>query len=88
MKKEIKTALISVFYKDGLDEIVKLLHKRGVKIISTGGTAEFIRKLNVPVTEVETITDFPSIFGGRVKTLQPLQCAMPLLLISKKSLPM
>ena len=72
MKKEIKTALISVFYKDGLDEIVKLLHKRGVKIISTGGTAEFIRKLNVPVTEVETITDFPSIFGGRVKTLQPL----------------
>ena len=71
MNKQIKSALISVFYKDGLDEIVRLLNERGVKIISTGGTADFIRKINVPVTEVETLTGFPSVFGGRVKTLHP-----------------
>jgi len=69
--KKINSALISVFNKDGLDEIVKLLHKHNIKIISTGGTAEFIRKLNIPVTEVETITNYPAMFGGRVKTLQP-----------------
>jgi phosphoribosylaminoimidazolecarboxamide formyltransferase/IMP cyclohydrolase len=69
--KKIKSALISVFNKDGLEEIVKLLAKHNVKIISTGGTAEFIRKLGVPVTEVETITNYPALFGGRVKTLQP-----------------
>lgn len=69
--KKINTALISVFSKDGLSEIVNLLHKNGVKIISTGGTAEFIRKMDIPVTEVEELTDFPSIFGGRVKTLHP-----------------
>jgi len=68
---KIRSALISVFNKDGLEEIVKLLAKQKVKIISTGGTAEFIRKLKIPVTEVETITNFPAIFGGRVKTLQP-----------------
>lgn len=71
MNKKIRSALISVFNKDGLEEIVKLLSKYEVKIISTGGTADFIRKLGVPVTEVETITNFPSIFGGRVKTLEP-----------------
>lgn len=71
MNKTINSALISVFNKDGLDEIVKLLAKHNVKIISTGGTAEFIRKLAVQVTEVEEITNFPSMFGGRVKTLQP-----------------
>ena len=71
MNKKINSALISVFNKDGLDEIIKLLHEHDVKIISTGGTAEFIRKLNTPVTEVETITNFPAVFGGRVKTLQP-----------------
>lgn len=71
MNKKIESALISVFNKDGLDEIVKTLHKHGVKIISTGGTADFIRKLDVPVILVETITNFPSIFGGRVKTLEP-----------------
>jgi len=71
MTKQIGSALISVFNKDGLDEIVKLLHKHKVKIISTGGTADFIRKLKIPVTEVETLTGFPSVFGGRVKTLQP-----------------
>ncbi len=68
---KIRSALISVFNKDGLEEIVKLLAKRKIKIISTGGTAEFIRKLKIPVTEVETVTNFPAIFGGRVKTLQP-----------------
>ncbi len=67
----IKTALISVFNKDGLSDIVELLHKHGVQIISTGGTADFIRKMNVPVTEVEELTGFPAIFDGRVKTLQP-----------------
>lgn len=71
MKRRINSALISVFNKDGLDEIVKLLHKHKVRIISTGGTADFIRKLKIPVTEVEDITGFPSVFGGRVKTLQP-----------------
>ena len=71
MKKKINSALISVFNKDGLEEIVKLLYKHKVKIISTGGTAEFIRKLGINVTEVETITNYPSLFGGRVKTLQP-----------------
>jgi len=71
MKKTIKRALVSVFHKDGLDEILKLLHRQGVKIISTGGTAEHIRKLKIPVTEVEDITKSPSVFGGRVKTLHP-----------------
>jgi phosphoribosylaminoimidazolecarboxamide formyltransferase / IMP cyclohydrolase len=71
MKKTIKTALISVYNKDGLEQIVKLLNEKKVKIISTGGTADFIRGLNVPVTTVEKITNFPSVFGGRVKTLQP-----------------
>ncbi len=69
--KKVASALVSVFNKDGLDKIVTLLHKHGVKIISTGGTADFIRKLNIPVTEVEAITNFPAMFGGRVKTLQP-----------------
>jgi phosphoribosylaminoimidazolecarboxamide formyltransferase/IMP cyclohydrolase len=71
MKKKINSALVSVFNKDGLEEIIKLLQKHKVKIISTGGTAEFIRELKIPVTEVETITNYPSLFGGRVKTLQP-----------------
>jgi phosphoribosylaminoimidazolecarboxamide formyltransferase/IMP cyclohydrolase len=71
MEKQIKTALVSVFSKDGLDPIIKLLDKNGVKIISTGGTADYIKKLGVKVTEVEEITGFPSVFGGRVKTLQP-----------------
>lgn len=69
--KKIQSALISVFNKDGLEDIINLLAKHNIKIISTGGTAEFIRKLNVPVTEVEEITNYPALFGGRVKTLQP-----------------
>lgn len=71
MEKQIKTALVSVFSKDGLAPIIELLNKKGVKIISTGGTADFIRKMNVPVTLVEELTGFPAIFDGRVKTLQP-----------------
>ncbi|HAQ02414.1 TPA: bifunctional phosphoribosylaminoimidazolecarboxamide formyltransferase/IMP cyclohydrolase PurH [Candidatus Nomurabacteria bacterium] len=71
MNKKIKKALVSVFNKEGLEEIVKLLSKYEVKIISTGGTADFIKKLGIPVTEVETITNFPAVFDGRVKTLAP-----------------
>ncbi len=69
--KTIKTALISVFYKDGLDEILALLHKGGVKFLSTGGTREFIQGLGYECDAVEDLTGYPSIFGGRVKTLHP-----------------
>ncbi|MFZ2912145.1 MAG: hypothetical protein WAZ75_03615, partial [Candidatus Absconditicoccaceae bacterium] len=72
MKKTIKSAFISVFYKtNGLDLIVKKLHELGVSITSTGGTADFIEGLGVPVIKAETITGYPSILGGRVKTLHP-----------------
>lgn len=71
MNKKISSALISVFYKDGLDNIVKELNKLGVKIYSTGGTQQFIEKLGVPVIPVEDLTTYPSILGGRVKTLHP-----------------
>ena len=71
MKKKINSALISVYNKEGLDKIVKLLFKHKIKIISTGGTADFIRELKIPVIPVETITKMPPIFGGRVKTLEP-----------------
>lgn len=69
--KKISSALISVFYKDGLEQIVKKLNDSGVKIYSTGGTQSFIEKLGIAVTPVEKITGFPSILGGRVKTLHP-----------------
>ena len=68
---KIKSALISVYHKDNLDEIVKTLHANDVKLISTGGTKKFIEELGIPVIAVESITDYPSIFGGRVKTLHP-----------------
>lgn len=71
MDKKIKTALISVYYKDQLDEIVRKLDQQGVSIISTGGTKEFIEKLGIRVTAVEELTGYPSILGGRVKTLHP-----------------
>ncbi len=71
MQKKITTALISVFYKDGLENIVKELHQLGVVIYSTGGTQKFIEALNVPCVPVESITTYPSILGGRVKTLHP-----------------
>ena len=69
--KEIKTALISVFHKDGLDEILRLLNNSGVKFISTGGTRDFIRGLGYDCEAVEDLTGYPSILGGRVKTLHP-----------------
>lgn len=69
--KKIKSALISVFYKDKLDSLVLKLNESGVKIYSTGGTQEFIEKLGVKVTPVEQLTSYPSILGGRVKTLHP-----------------
>lgn len=69
--KRIKSALISVFYKDGLDEIVKTLAAAGVDIYSTGGTLAFIESLGVKATAVESLTGYPSILGGRVKTLHP-----------------
>lgn len=71
MNKRISSALISVFYKDGLDNIVKELHSLGVTIYSTGGTQQFIEQLKVPVVPVEDLTTYPSILGGRVKTLHP-----------------
>jgi phosphoribosylaminoimidazolecarboxamide formyltransferase / IMP cyclohydrolase len=71
MNKKIQSALISVFYKDGLDSLVQLLHEQNVTIYSTGGTQAFIEKLGVPVVPVENLTTYPSILGGRVKTLHP-----------------
>jgi len=69
--KKIKNALISVFYKDKLDQIAQLLHQLGIKLFATGGTYNFIKELNIPVTEVESLTGYPSILDGRVKTLHP-----------------
>lgn len=69
--REIKTALISVFHKDGLEDILKKLNKEGVKFLSTGGTQEFIESLGYECQKVEDITTYPSILGGRVKTLHP-----------------
>ncbi|HET6768811.1 MAG TPA: bifunctional phosphoribosylaminoimidazolecarboxamide formyltransferase/IMP cyclohydrolase, partial [Chitinophagaceae bacterium] len=71
MNKKIQSALISVFYKDGLESIVKLLSELGITIYSTGGTQSFIEKLGVNVVPVEDLTTYPSILGGRVKTLHP-----------------
>ncbi len=69
--KKIKTALVSVYHKDGLDEILKKLNSLGVSFISTGGTREFIESLGFPCQAVENVTGYPSILGGRVKTLHP-----------------
>lgn len=71
MQKKIQSALISVFYKDGLEKIVEQLQKNNVTIYSTGGTQDFIEKLGVPCVPVESLTSYPSILGGRVKTLHP-----------------
>ncbi len=71
MNKKIKSALISVFYKDGLENIIQQLHQLGVTIYSTGGTQKFIEELYVPCVPVESLTTYPSILGGRVKTLHP-----------------
>jgi phosphoribosylaminoimidazolecarboxamide formyltransferase/IMP cyclohydrolase len=69
--KPISSALISVFSKEGLDRIVRKLHELGISIYSTGGTEKFINELGIPVTAVEDLTSYPSILGGRVKTLHP-----------------
>lgn len=69
--KKIKTALISVYHKDGLDTIISRLHEEGVQFLSTGGTRQFIESLGYPCQAVEDLTSYPSILGGRVKTLHP-----------------
>ncbi|MBP5507520.1 MAG: IMP cyclohydrolase [Prevotella sp.] len=69
--KTIKTALISVFNKDGLEELLAELHAGGVKFLSTGGTQQFIESLGYECQTVESVTTYPSILGGRVKTLHP-----------------
>ena len=69
--KKIKTALVSVFHKDGLDELLAELHAQGVQFLSTGGTQSFIESLGYPCQKVEDVTTYPSILGGRVKTLHP-----------------
>jgi phosphoribosylaminoimidazolecarboxamide formyltransferase/IMP cyclohydrolase len=70
-KKQIKRALVSVYHKDKLDVIIKKLHAEGVEFISTGGTQSFIESLDIPCQAVEDLTGYPSILGGRVKTLHP-----------------
>ena len=69
--RELKTALISVFHKDGLDELLAKLNAEGVKFLSTGGTQKFIESLGYECQAVESVTSYPSILGGRVKTLHP-----------------
>ncbi len=69
--KKIKKALVSVFHKDGLDDLLAALHADGVEFLSTGGTQKFIESLGYPCEKVETLTTYPSILGGRVKTLHP-----------------
>ncbi len=69
--KKIQSALISVFYKDGLENLIKELNNLGVTIYSTGGTQKFIEDLKIPCVPVESLTSYPSILGGRVKTLHP-----------------
>jgi phosphoribosylaminoimidazolecarboxamide formyltransferase / IMP cyclohydrolase len=71
MNKKIKSALISVFYKDGLEPLLKTLQQQNVTIYSTGGTKTFIDSLGIQCVSVETVTEFPSVLGGRVKTLHP-----------------
>ncbi len=68
---QIRSALISVYSKDGLEPIIRRLHELGVQLYSTGGTQSFIEKLSIPVTAVESLTGYPSILDGRVKTLHP-----------------
>ena len=69
--KKIKTALISVFHKDGLDELLRKLNAEGVRFLSTGGTQKFIEEQGYECQKVEDVTTYPSILGGRVKTLHP-----------------
>ena len=73
-RKAIKTALVSVFHKDGLDELLAKLNAEGVRFLSTGGTQKFIESLGYECQSVESVTTYPSILGGRVKTLHPKVC--------------
>ena len=68
---KVKSALISVFSKEGLDTIIEELINNDIKLYSTGGTHDYISRLGYNVTKVESLTEYPSIFGGRVKTLHP-----------------
>ena len=63
--------MVSVYHKEGLDEIITKLHEEGVEFLSTGGTRQFIESLGYPCKAVEDLTTYPSILGGRVKTLHP-----------------
>ena len=69
--RKMKTALVSVFHKDGLDELLKKMNDEGVKFLSTGGTCQFVESLGYDCQKVEDLTTYPSILGGRVKTLHP-----------------
>ena len=69
--RRIRRALVSVFHKDGLEEILRTLNAEGVELLSTGGTQAFIESLGIPCRKVEDVTTYPSILGGRVKTLHP-----------------
>ena len=69
--RKIKRALVSVYHKDGLEDILRTLHQEGVELLSTGGTQAFIERLGIPCRKVEDVTTYPSILGGRVKTLHP-----------------
>ena len=71
MKKKIRSALLSVYYKDNLEPVIRSLHSLGVTLYATGGTQDFIEAMGIPVVSVESVTDYPSILGGRVKTLHP-----------------
>jgi len=70
-QKPIKSALISVYYKDGLEPIARELSRQGVTIYSTGGTQDFLEALGIEIQAVEDLTSYPSILGGRVKTFHP-----------------
>ena len=70
--RKMKTALISVYHKDGLEDILAKLNEQGVKLLSTGGTQKFIESLGYECEKVEDVTTYPSILGGRVKTLHPM----------------
>ena len=70
--KKIKNALITVYNKEKISEIAAMLTNLDIAIFSTGGTFEYLKQQNIPVTEIESLTGYPSIFGGRVKTLHPV----------------
>ena len=72
MQKKIQAALISVFYKDGLAPLAQQLQAQGITIYSTGGTQKFLEDLGIRCVPVESLTSYPSILGGRVKTLHPV----------------